>query len=222
MRFLFEYRTPDNTKHDGVISAANRDAAYAALKKQGIKPCRFSEAPGFFNKLFGKGKRWMAIVVLAVALCGSIYYSVVRLPASDSQTGSETSVAPRHQIASLPADWADCIDSVFSDDLDRMLALYSQPGVVVLMPKEESRRAVAEGDEVWTDTLRQVVAGMREDANGYLKLGKSMSELEKFLDERQKMECAYREQLLRQLKSGTMKKDEVNATLNAVGMKTVE
>ena len=66
MKFLSEYRTPDNVKHSGTICAADKEAAYAALKRQGIKPCRFAEAPGVFNKLFGKGKRWIAIGVLGV------------------------------------------------------------------------------------------------------------------------------------------------------------
>ena len=42
------------------------EAAYAALRAQGIKAGHVDEAPGVFNKLFGKGKRWMAIAVLVV------------------------------------------------------------------------------------------------------------------------------------------------------------
>ena len=75
MKFLYEYRTSDNAKHGGVIKAADSSAAYALLKSRGIKPSRFVEAPGFFNKLFGKGKRWIAIAVLGVlclALCAVV------------------------------------------------------------------------------------------------------------------------------------------------------
>ena len=68
MVFLYEYRTKDNILKRGAIDAADRDAAFAALKSQGIKPSRVTEAPGLFNKLFGKGKRWIVIGVLGV-LC---------------------------------------------------------------------------------------------------------------------------------------------------------
>ena len=67
MKFIYQYRTKDNVSHRGIICAANRDAAYAALKSQGVKPGRMEEAPGFFNKFFGKGKRWIAIAVLALS-----------------------------------------------------------------------------------------------------------------------------------------------------------
>ena len=65
MKFLYEYRTSDNAKHSGTICAGSRDAAYAAIKALGVRPSRVVEAPGFFNKLFGKGKRWIAISLLA-------------------------------------------------------------------------------------------------------------------------------------------------------------
>ena len=73
MKFNYEYRTSDNVRHVGIINAADKAEAYSVLKAQGIKPGRVEEAPGFFNKLFGKGKRWITISVLAivciVALC---------------------------------------------------------------------------------------------------------------------------------------------------------
>ena len=68
MRFVYEYRTSDNALHHGIVVAADRDAAYEALKARGIRPARLVEAPGILNKLFGKGKRWIAIVSLAAVL----------------------------------------------------------------------------------------------------------------------------------------------------------
>lgn len=73
MKFLYEYRTSDNAKHSGTISAASRDAAYAAIKVLGVRPSRVVEAPGFFNKLFGKGKRWLAIAALGVLVIIAIF-----------------------------------------------------------------------------------------------------------------------------------------------------
>lgn len=68
MKFLYEYQDKANKRHRGVLNAPTRADAYAALKAQGIKPIHCDEAPGFFNLLFGKGKRWIAIIVLG-ALC---------------------------------------------------------------------------------------------------------------------------------------------------------
>ena len=60
VRFVYQYRTHDNAVRSGEVSAADRDAAYRALKEKGIRPSRLEEAPGLANKIFGKGKRWIA------------------------------------------------------------------------------------------------------------------------------------------------------------------
>ena len=64
MKFIYEYRTSDNVRRSGVIDASDRESAFIALKNQGVRPASMKEAPGIFNKLFGKGKRWIAIVIL--------------------------------------------------------------------------------------------------------------------------------------------------------------
>lgn len=68
MRFNYEYRTSANELKNGSICASTRERVFVELRTRGIRPCRVVEAPGFFNKLFGKGKRWLAIGVLAGAL----------------------------------------------------------------------------------------------------------------------------------------------------------
>lgn len=78
MKFNYEYRTSDNKLHGGVVCAASREDAFTALKARGINPARVVEAPGFFNKLFGKGKRWIAIGVLAFALALALAALVLR------------------------------------------------------------------------------------------------------------------------------------------------
>lgn len=78
MKFDYEYRTSDNKLHNGVIRAANRDDAFASLKSRGIRPVRVIDSPGFFNKLLGKGKRWTAIIVLAISLLVAVMILVFR------------------------------------------------------------------------------------------------------------------------------------------------
>lgn len=225
MRFLYEYRTSDNAKHNGVICAADREAAYAELKKRGVKPSRFAEAPGFFNKLFGKGKRWMVIGVLGAGCLVLGAMVVSSRKAVKTQTGGQQATVatlPRHQIANIPKDWPSFIAVVFADEVDRTLALYSQPGVIVAKPCDGKRREITEADLKWTEVLRQVVAGMREDANGFLKLGKSVDDLSRFLEERQRMEANYREQLIRQLNTHIVTKEDANTSLSAMGLELIK
>lgn len=93
MKFNYEYRTSDNKLHEGVVSAASRDDAFAVLKARGIRPGRVTEAPGVFNKLFGKGKRWIAIVALAVALAIAVI-SRLRQPPVQTVPPSDYDVDP--------------------------------------------------------------------------------------------------------------------------------
>ena len=128
MRFTYQYRTPDNKSHTGIIDAASRDAAFAALKAQGVRPGRVEEAPGFFNKLFGKGKRWIAIGVLAVVACISLAYA---FRTKQSAIESNSSALSRRQIYGDPALMerleAENYASVFEAEGDRILANFAQP-----------------------------------------------------------------------------------------------
>ncbi len=73
LKFIYEYRTSDNKLHSAVINAASRELVFSTLKAQGINPSKVIEAPGLLNKLFGKGKRWIAIGVLALAFILSLF-----------------------------------------------------------------------------------------------------------------------------------------------------
>lgn len=151
MKFVYEYRTKDNVHHDGVICAASREAAFDALRARGIKPGRLAEAPGFFNHLFGKGKRWIAISILAV-VCVVLAVCVVRLPAPSG----EDVVSPinRRQVYGDPAlmekyalnDYA----LIFEKPGDRLLAHFAQPAqidaVIGSIHRDPRRRAAAEAD----------------------------------------------------------------------------
>ena len=66
MKFEYEYRTCDNERKSGMISARDREAVFVTLKAQGINPSRVREAPGVFNRLFGKGKRYLVIAFLGI------------------------------------------------------------------------------------------------------------------------------------------------------------
>ena len=135
MKFIYEYRTSDNVRHEGTVSAASRDAAFAALKAQGIRPGSVREAPGFFNKLFGKGKRWIVIGVLGalcLVLCAVVYTQGTRYKAQGTLDSDLDSMTRRQPIGDtaiiekgIRTGWAD----VFELEGERFLASFAIPGV---------------------------------------------------------------------------------------------
>lgn len=183
MKFLYEYRTPDNEKHSGKINASDKEAAYAALKRQGIKPCRFSEAPGFFNKLLGKGKRWTAIGVLAV-LCAVLCIVLFRsspVPRSSSLT------LPRQQLYGDPEIIqqlsADGWRKTFADPGDAFLARHAIPGLRCGCVRDFGDLSIstrplaidaADGEEL--AKMKRLVNGMKEELAAYLASGGSLAD----------------------------------------------
>ena len=185
MRFLYEYRTPDNEKHQGEIRAADKEAAYAALKKQGIKPCRFTEAPGVFNKLFGKGKRWIAIGLLSGA-CGVLLAVLLRSQSSATAALDDTldSTMRRQVIGDsgiiekgIRTGWAD----VFELEGERFLASFAVPAAqpaVRSTTEDELRKslcaprsALRTAHSLEERQIRAMVEGMKEEARRFLANG---------------------------------------------------
>ena len=187
MKFLYEFRSKDNVRHTGVVFAANREAAFGMLKARGIRPGSMTEAPGFFNKLFGKGKRWLAICALCVALVIVIVRGVFNSPESDEGP------LPRHQIYGDPARVAEFERSHFMDLMptaaDAYLAHFAQPGRAIFLgtndeavvealsglkasgfrpPLElaDADRSVREASEI-----KRIVMAMREEFRAYVSDG---------------------------------------------------
>ena len=177
MKFLYEYRTSDNVRQSGVIRASTRDAAYAQLREKGIKPTRVTDAPGFLNKLFGRGKRWMAIGVLS-AVCGVLSFVFLvpdlALPEnsalralhsaliSHSALRTPHSALPRAQIYGDPEILRQLAESgwreVFPQGGDQLLAAFAQPGVEVDSFYRMPQRGAAEFVELCGRQLESVAA----------------------------------------------------------------
>ena len=236
MKFIYQYRTPDNKSHKGVIKAASKEAAYAALKAKGVKPGRVEDAPGFFNKLFGKGKRWIAIAVLSLAVVGATVYFATLPPsvlpfAERGQIYGDASVLQQHESEG----WAD----VFADPGDRILAAFAQPGKPVassLVPASFNTRpvriAASDLDEV--KRMKQIVNGMKRELERYLASGGNEKGYYERLVERQSLEGRIVENLtrdidaLRRQAERSYDKEELlakwrekNATLRDMGFKTI-
>lgn len=235
MKFLYEYRTSDNVKHSGVIKAADREAAYLILKKQGIKPSRFSEAPGLFNKLFGKGKRWIAIGVLAVVAVVAVFQALrAEREVERVIRGEET--AERHQIYGDPVVIEEMESAgyarVFAHPGERFLASFAQPGREVLTPEKCDPSIVAacltnvivfSSDDVReVAELKRIVNGIKEEMRTYLAEG-SASDFVRALWERQREEHMIYVRVLNELEGDPDPeiREERNRALRELGLRTV-
>ena len=246
MKFVYQYRTSDNKSHKGMISAASRDAAFAALRAQGIKAGRVEEAPGFFNKLFGKGKRWIAIAVLGLTAIAAVLVAHNTERKVRQNVNGATS---RHHIYGDPAllsrlernGYAD----VFTHEGDRALAAFAQPGSIGrlsyhLQHRMEAIGAIkklvgdlAEGrapltvgtdDEREVRECKQIVLGMRGELLRYLSNGVGTVETYvRRLEERQAREQNIYQAAKRDLEKVKDQKvwEERNESLRVLGLPTI-
>ena len=177
------------------------------------------EAPGFLNHLLGKGKRWMVIGVLMISLVAVIIANQFNRRTIMAIEREQAIALPRHQIPVLTPDILSySIDRLFPDPLDRLLARYAQPGLEIPLSNGVAD-ARAEPDADAVVELRGVVFGMRREADGFLRIGRTLSDLETFLKERQRMEAGYRESVGLRVKSGSLNREKANQTLSAMGLK---
>ena len=228
MRFNYQYRTSDNVLRSGTISAADREAVYIKLKSKGINPSRVEDAPGVFNKLLGRGKRWTAIAVL---LCVSIVllFQLSRTRKEIAAVHAYASVAPRHFIRfSEPPD----LIRLFATDGERYLAGYAIPGAEPPAWRIDSetlegclgnRIHLSDGDTPEEQQLKQIVEGMKAELRQTIAtaIGTCESYIIR-LEERQAMEANYRRQTLQKFSAGLLSSEEAEAILSAMGLEPLE
>jgi len=203
-----------------------------------VKPYGLEEAPGWCNKLFGKGKRWIAIVALVLALVAVLVW---HLRSDEAPTVGER--RDRHQIYGDPVLMEEYASggyvAVFDHPGECLLAHYAQPGVIVplqqgaddkLSRAQMIRGALAHRVDVReTDCreareLKMIVEGMKDEAREYLADGSGTVEsFLKRLDERQRQEADIYERVASELEN---EQDEVvreakNDALRALGLRVV-
>lgn len=229
MRFIYEYRTSDNVLHSDIIKAASKDAAYALLKTRGIRPGRVIEAPGFFNKLFGKGKRWIVIFILFCVCATAIAYAFYWFSRANYWIDQAQDVNSQLQEAKYGAlerqqimgdryiileghrnNWSD----IFVRKSDRFLSRFVEPGR--MLSKEEllvDRDVIDElkltmlnsvevkaSDIVEQSQVKRIVAGIRKEMAMYVQEGGTVEEYVKCLFERQRYEQALRRKAIAELR----------------------
>lgn len=200
MKFCYSFRTSDNQLHEGIVAAANRDAAYAELKAKGIRPSRLAEAPGVLNKVLGKGKRWIAIGVLGLAVVSAVLVIKANHRTIRTIREAESQPLPRQQIYGDPSilqqldseKWS----SVFADPCDRMLSQFARPGlpVTTLVPNAGVVRLdplpILDSDPEEVRKMKRIVNGMKAELSSYLKDGGTFDGYVERLQERQRVEQA--------------------------------
>lgn len=241
MKFVYQYRTSDNVRHEGIISAASRDAAFAALRAQGIRPGCMDEAPGFFNKLFGKGKRWIAIFLLAVAVI-----IAVALAVSNRDKVGQLELAliseDRSQIYGDPSVLAECQGvswaNVFPCAIEQLFAVYAIPAAAVNEKLVERLKPILESadksdvlalveirkdDFAEVSKMKRIVNGMKLELAEFLEDDGTIGEYIAELANRQRREAAilkcYKKDLADEGDDSVWRRK--NAELRAMGLPMV-
>ena len=198
MKYRYLYQTKDNENREGEIRAANRAEAYAALRKQGIRPYRVIGDDPWRWKPLAYG---VLLPLAAIALTAAAF---VWRTSSDRVAPS-----PRAQLVgdrSLIFDGVrSCWKDVLASPLDRYLSAYAQPGAaarppllttdeLAAFPAELEKglpRSSDESPEV--RQLKNILAGMREEMRAALAGGCSLGAYLERLDARQRDEQDFRE-----------------------------
>ena len=249
MKFIYQYRTGDNIQHEDVVFARDRAAAFSELKQRGIRPSRLYDAPGIANKIFGKGKRWIAISVLSGALAGICLRHVYM------KTRDRYAAEDRAQIFADPAVFQklskDGWGVAFPDRGEAWIASHAIPGKVCscgsrssedgrmiaasLVAGMDAPVAIAEDDDEALQKMKRMVNGIKIELAQYVKDGGKVEGFMARSCERVKTEAGiyanYAEELSHvaaSFKSGKTSREQAlgvwekrNETLRSLGLPTI-
>lgn len=222
-QFTYYWKSPDNSRHEGEIEAESRDAAFAALRAQGIRAIKV-EPKGWES---GKGyrgvrKRVVFLLLLAMGLVvGAVaYFTGTRNASGDGVITVETAsgqvvyslarpferqpiFGDRYRIENFPSN-------LFSSAAETYLVRFAEPGRPLVSsayePAEEELRAclsspvrVASNEFTEYVDLKRIVAGIKREMGAYVAGGGTARQYIAEAVKRQKMEIAYREKADRRL-----------------------
>ena len=206
MKYTYAYKTPDGTRHEAAIEASSRDAAFAALREQGIRPIKVFAADGSKanGAPVGVRRRVVAVSILVAVLAAvgatASFLRIVR-PASEIESfqADQTRRYPIGDAAIIEkgilTGWSD----VFEHEGDRFLASFAVPGVKAGQRNttvEEIESALGRKIEPTPDDgiearqIKAMVEGMKQEARAYIAAGGSVVNYGRRLTERQDAEIA--------------------------------
>ena len=244
MKFRYGYRTKDNEKVEGIISASSREGVYAILKKQGHKPYLVEPLPGFFNRLTGLGKRGLAIVALTgvVAALAVALVSTRHETQGERRDGDVFDSTLRRQILGdaaviekgIRTGWVD----VFDLEGDRFLASFAIPGTAPAIrstTEEKVKEALRDSPSASASEglearqIRAMVLGLKDELRRFLHDGGTIRQYGNRLVQRQEEEIGYAQRAKTELERAIAAKrspreiEEIvernNAALRSLGLK---
>lgn len=224
--------------------AANREAAFAALKARGIRPGRVVEAPGLMNYLLGRKWTLCGVIFLVVVVLAAFVFSS-RAWRSVKNTNSIFEDSTRRQIIGdatriekgMLTGW----DDVFVLEGDRFLAGFAIPGVPVavrsvkeasLRDALSSRCLIDKNDPIEVRQIKSIVEGMKQSINGLVGEGWTLAEVGTALVRRQEKEIEYYNIAKREIEATAKNKnishedmigvwEKWNASLRQMGIRQV-
>ena len=237
MKFVYQYRTSDNVRREGVLNAPSRELVYEILRSQGIRPSSVQLAPGVFNRLMGVGKRWLAIGLLVVFTI--VGWSIAFF---QSKTEEQCLIEDRQQLYGDPAvlqqSFRCCWTNMFKNLGDAYLAEHAIPAARCrcLDRKNELSyigqelaagcdKMVLVGADDYPEIakMKRMVNGMKQELSQYLKDGGSVAGYMERLDVRQAAERYFLEHahsMLKQTESPEVWQKK-NNELRAMGLPMV-
>ena len=245
MKFRYGYRTKDNEKVEGIISATSREDVYAQLRREGRKPYMVEPLPGLLNRLSGISKRWLAIGALGF-VCAALSVIILSTPTPPTYTSLDASLdAPtrRQPIGDaavidkgIREGWSD----VFTLEGDRFLASFAVPGTppAIRSTTEEKLREALHcspspstftSDGLEARQIRAMVAGLKQELGEFLADGGTIKQYGRRLVQRQEAELGYYHRAKAELDRAIAEKrgedaintlvEKHNAALRKIGVK---
>ena len=246
MKYRYAYKTSDGTRHEAEIDAASRDAAFEALRAQGIRPIKVVAADGSKanGEVRGVRRRVVAAIAVVVALSVGLtaWWAGQRSGANTAVSGGEsfeTSQTRRQVIGDAAiiekgvlTGWAD----VFEHEGERFLASFAIPGVkagqrnttVQELEAALARKVeAADGDTLETRQIKSMVEGIKAEARKYIAAGGSLAEYARRLTERQDAEIAIYERTRAEFEAAKKSKadddlwESLNGQLRNLGIRPI-
>jgi len=230
LKYQYLYQTKENENREGWINAKNRAEAYAALRRQGIRPYRLIGDDPVQWQPWAAGVGFVVLAAIATFFAYRLFLGAGPVP---GQTPARRQQLAQSAVVSdgLASGWSN----VFSSKLDLLLAAYAQPGWIAIPPDvtdEELARfpeeAAApmefpEGEPKEVRLLRRIVLSMRQEFSEYLASGGTPKDYLAFLEERQDEELSFRRSALESVEKASPAMRErtfvnVNVRLREMGL----
>ena len=230
MTFCYRYQDKERGVLESEIAASSQSDAYSLLRKSGIRPMSVWPKPGLINRLSALGKRGTAIIVLS-ALCLVLGAIVFANRTSFNRTIEQSN--NRTITSSLPRQQVPPVDVEFRFVSERTLAAFARPGdtsglasmsntaAVLLADLDEAVLhpvPVDAADGADAERLKRIVNGMKLEIGISLRCGDTKDVILARLIERQKMEAAYRERAVENVRRHHDALQSCNETLRVMSL----